>query len=106
MYVHCYKDHITGTPAFSASDYFCSAVCTVYPFFSQAHVSSVLRCSCLLPPKVLLAETHIDEMTARTRIVLDQLVDVALDANSATEREEGKQHMDQFIAQVRLSDVG
>lgn len=65
----------------------------------------MLLCFCLLPPKVLLAETHIDEMTARTGIVLDQLVSVALAANSATEREETEQHMGQFVAQVRLSDV-
>ena len=44
-------------------------------------------------------------MTARTGIVLDQLVGVALAANAATEREGVEQHMEQFTAQVRPSDV-
>ena len=43
-------------------------------------------------------------MTARTGVVLDQLVGVALAANAATEREEVEQHMEQFTAQVRPSD--
>ena len=44
-------------------------------------------------------------MTARTGIVLDQLIGTALAANSATDREEKEQYMDQFAAQVRLTDV-
>lgn len=43
-------------------------------------------------------------MTARTGVVLDQLVGVALAANAATEREGVEQHMEQFTAQVRPSD--
>lgn len=42
-------------------------------------------------------------MTARTGVVLDQLVDVALAANAATEREDVEHHMEQFASQVRLS---